>query len=249
MSDEEKPEASRGSDKDVQEVREKLIYLEGFLRASKLWGAALLTLVLAWLGFNSFVQIPRAIEEHLEEEAKIQIEDAVNKIQSSGSLATRSANEARAKVQEAERLLSDARELLDRIQTNDDEGNNRSGGVRTYPLPENGDDQAGTTPAEPAKASRPEVVLFERSWAKANYFLSIEENLRLNVNNVDDTEVAISIALPPPGSDLASKTLSVNDSLEYVTSEGTKYTVTLLAIGDAGFNRRTKAGFFRVVRN
>ena len=245
MPPEEIAENGRVSDKDVQEVRDKLIYLEGFMRASKLWALFVLALFIGWLGFTSYVEIPRAVEEHFEGEAKDQVDAAVSEIRASGSLATSSANLARANVAEAEALLREARDLLDRVRPIAEDLDDGSDDNVVEPTPPDPGSGPVTTPTEPPVRQNAEIVLFESMWAKAGYFLLIEENLRLNVDSVDASTVDIRISAAD-SVNIASRTLGVGESLEFQNNSRT-YSVQLARIGGAGFNRATRAGFFRVV--
>ncbi|WP_340679896.1 hypothetical protein [Paraglaciecola sp.] len=91
-----------------------------------------------------------------------------------------------------------------------------------------------------APSSLSSQIVFDSYWAKAGYFLQLGDGVILNVNSVTDTTVTIVIT-----GGIENK-MSVNDSVLHKSANGVTYKITLLRIDNAGFNRFTKAGYFKV---
>lgn len=95
------------------------------------------------------------------------------------------------------------------------------------------------------------ITLFEGYYAKAGYFLPFGGNLRVNVDTVQDLNAEIRVSAVN-GTNLEGSegigtaiTLTPEDTHQ-VSYDATNYRITLTKIDDAGFNRFTKAAFFKV---
>ena len=88
-----------------------------------------------------------------------------------------------------------------------------------------------------------QTVIIENAWAKPGYFLSIENDIRLNVNSVSKDKVQVNIARN--GADIKPLSLAPSESASF-EYEDTSYTVTLNSVGSAGFNPLKPAAYFKV---
>ncbi len=88
-------------------------------------------------------------------------------------------------------------------------------------------------------------IIFDRSGAKAGYFLPLGGDLRLKVDEVSGVKAKIRIN--NNGGTLLEKEITVNDEFQF-TVDDSVYTVTFLKTGHMGLNFIKKAAFFKVVR-
>jgi len=245
---------------EVKDISGKLIYLEGFLHASKIWGLIVTGLILAWAGYTTLYQIPDVIKKKFDEVIQVTIDKAVSEINSTTSLAQSQASQAEFYVSqvkktavELETIVVDARLLLNRLDATEPPES-----LSDADVPAEDDSQPTLVVADQPLDTIPvvstietldtRITLFDGSWAKTGYYLSIESTLRLHIDRVTSDTVSIRIS-ENNRNNIASKDLDLAESetLEF-EENGQRYSVELIRIGRAGYSPLNKAGFFRVTK-
>lgn len=117
-------------------------------------------------------------------------------------------------------------------------------------------DSASRSPASTGAQTIPAqqeswITLFEDFYAKEGYYLPVGDNLRININSVQGVSVEIRITALNSTNVESSEGLNTVVALTPTDSHllgynGSSYRITLTKIDSAGFNRLSKAAFFKV---